>query len=284
MHEGWRNVALGEVLDLDIEIVKVASEAKYSLAGVYSFGRGLFEREPLLGVKTRYNVLHRLRPGQLVMSKLKAWEGALAVVPSRFDGFVVSPEFPTFCTSDDLDPSYLSLLCSQDWLWQLLQGQSRGMGGRRERVYPKRFLEVRVPLPPLSEQRRITDFARAIDTMLTAARAEADAAKVLRSAILRTAETLADGLVPLRDYLLKAKAGGTPDRGDPSNFGGDIPWLKSSEVGQDQIKATDEAISERGLLSSSAWLMPPGSIVIAMYGQGATAGSVGFTATTLGGC
>jgi len=41
MHEGWRNVALGEVLDLDVEIVKVASEAKYSLAGVYSFGRGL---------------------------------------------------------------------------------------------------------------------------------------------------------------------------------------------------------------------------------------------------
>jgi len=79
MREGWRHVALGEVLDIEVETVTVEPKAEYNLAGVYSFGRGLFERERLLGVKTNYKVMNRLRPGRLVMSKLKAWEGALAV-------------------------------------------------------------------------------------------------------------------------------------------------------------------------------------------------------------
>jgi type I restriction enzyme, S subunit len=222
MRDGWRNVALGELLDLDIEKVVVDSEARYLLAGVYSFGRGIFERESLLGLKTSYRALHRLRPGRLVMSKLKAWEGALAVVPSRFDGFIVSPEFPTFRTRDDLDPAYLGLLCSQPWFWQLLQDQSQGMGGRRERVHPRRFLEVRVPLPPIPEQRRVVDLISAVDTVVDAASTVMLAAKSLLVAHLRSA--FGGGtLLPLRSVIWSRCAQGR--RGRPCRSHRSLPTI-----------------------------------------------------------
>ncbi len=157
MREGWHEVRLRDVLALDLEPVIVRPEKGYRLAGVYSFGRGLFRRDPLLGANTSYKQLHRLRKGQLVLSKLKAWEGAITVVGETFDGYVLSPEFPTFSVRSELDPAYLSLVCSQRDFWERLQLESRGVGGRRERVHPRRLLEVPIVLPPLAEQRRIID-------------------------------------------------------------------------------------------------------------------------------
>jgi type I restriction enzyme S subunit len=210
MHEGWRHVVLGEVLKLEIDQVKVDPLATYKLAGVYSFGRGLFERERLLGAKTSYKVLHRLRPGQLVMSKLKAWEGALAVVPEAFDGFVLSPEFPTFTPRDDLDPQFLALVCTEAWFWQILQGQSQGMGGRRERVHPRRLLEVQVLLPPLPAQRRIVDLIAAVDDVVDQAHAERDACR-LALAEIRERECFKWERRTLVDLLLNIDSGRSPN-------------------------------------------------------------------------
>lgn len=178
MREGWREVRLGEVLALDLDPVNVRPETEYELAGVYSFGRGLFRRDPMLGATTSYKQLHRLRKGQLVLSKLKAWEGAIAVVGEAFDGCVLSPEFPTFSIVGALKARYLSLLCGQAGFWERLRLESRGVGGRRERVHPRRLLEVVVALPPLAEQRRIVDLVGAVEYLGTKAqdvRSAADA-------------------------------------------------------------------------------------------------------------
>lgn len=178
MREGWRAVRLGEVLALDVEPVIVSPETEYRLAGVYSFGRGLFRRDPLLGARTSYKQLHRLGKGQLVLSKLKAWEGAVAVVGEGFDGFVLSPEFPTFSITGALEPEYLSLLCRQSVFWERLRLESRGVGGRRERVHPRRLLEVAIGLPPLADQRRIVDLVWSSDLVIGSARHVASSSTV----------------------------------------------------------------------------------------------------------
>ena len=65
-------------------------------------------------------------------------------------------------------------------------------------------------------------------------------------------------------------AGGTPDRTDPECFGGGIPWVKSGELRDDILEATEETLSEKGLRESSARLVSAGTLLVAMYG--ATAG------------
>lgn len=53
-----------------------------------------------------------------------------------------------------------------------------------------------------------------------------------------------------------------------------IPWLKTKEVNYCRIYKTETYISEAGLKKSSAKLIPPNSVIVAMYGQGDTAGRV----------
>ncbi len=69
-------------------------------------------------------------------------------------------------------------------------------------------------------------------------------------------------------------AGGTPDRGNESLFGGTIPWIKSTEVNLGRIKETEEFLSEEGLQTSAAKWIPENSVLVAMYG--ATAAQVAY--------
>jgi hypothetical protein len=55
---GWRRVTLDKVLSLNNHEVSVESTKSYNIAGVYSFGRGLFRRASIEGSQTSYKVLH----------------------------------------------------------------------------------------------------------------------------------------------------------------------------------------------------------------------------------
>ena len=108
--------ALGEVLQLASVGVSVEPEGDYPIAGIYSFGRGLIRRPTIRGSETSYATLSRLSKGQLTMSKLNAWEGALAVVPEEFEGSYVSPEYPVFnIDRSQADPAYIAHLVRCAW-------------------------------------------------------------------------------------------------------------------------------------------------------------------------
>ena len=154
--------ALVEVLQPASAAVPVEPEGEYPIAGIYSFGRGLIRRPTIRGSETSYATLSRLHAGQLAMSKLNAWEGALAVVPEEFEGSYVSPEYPIFeIDSDQADPSYIAHLVTWPGLWERLT--PRGSMVRRKRTNPATLLATRAPLPDLDEQRRI---AARLDAMV----------------------------------------------------------------------------------------------------------------------
>ncbi|MDO0912068.1 hypothetical protein QQM39_14820 [Streptomyces sp. DT2A-34] len=136
----------------------MTSEEVYRIAGVRGFGNGVFAREQITGGQTSYKVLHRMAGGQFVMSRLKAFEGAIALVPDEFDGYFASPEFPTFSLREGVGESrYVKHLFGWPAFWDMLKGESKGIGARRERVSAERLLALQVPLPHLNEQRRIAD-------------------------------------------------------------------------------------------------------------------------------
>ena len=70
-------------------------------------------------------------------------------------------------------------------------------------------------------------------------------------------------------------SGGTPSRGNREYYRGSIPWIKSGELKDCTVTSTEETITERGLDSSSANIVPNGTLLIAMYG--ATVGRLGIT-------
>lgn len=76
--------------------------------------------------------------------------------------------------------------------------------------------------------------------------------------------------------IAKIYSGGTPSRTNPTYWGGNIPWVKTAQIQNNVISedSVDEWITEQGLKHSSARMVPKGTILMAMYGQGKTRGQV----------
>lgn len=152
---GARTRKLGDIIVLDEDEVQVAATTAYPQVGVRGFGGGLFAKATLVGAETTYRAFHRLFAGALVLSQVKGWEGAVAVCPAELSGWFVSPEYRTFrCVSSEARPTYLAGLVRTHWFWSKLADAARGVGARRERTRPERFLEIELAMPGMDRQTR----------------------------------------------------------------------------------------------------------------------------------
>lgn len=83
------------------------------------------------------------------------------------------------------------------------------------------------------------------------------------------------GTVAIGEICKYITSGGTPRSNIKEYyFPPEVPWLKTKEVNYFRIYETETYISKEGLQKSSAKLIPENSIIVAMYGQGDTAGRV----------
>ena len=81
--------------------------------------------------------------------------------------------------------------------------------------------------------------------------------------------------VKLGDICKYVTSGGTPKSSIKEYYEPkQIPWLKTKEVNYCRVYETESYISKDGLNNSSAKMIPQNSVIVAMYGQGDTAGRV----------
>lgn len=171
--QGWREVPLSSVLKRSSDSVAVVPSRRYPNLGIYSFGRGVFDKPPIEAGNTSATKLNRVKSGQFIYSRLFAFEGAYTYVPPEFDGYYVSNEFPAF----DVDPAQVDARWLATYLrtptrWVELGGASKGLGVRRQRVPAEAVLAYKVWLPPIERQR---EHLRMLDRL--------DHAQVLRRSI-----------------------------------------------------------------------------------------------------
>ena len=77
--------------------------------------------------------------------------------------------------------------------------------------------------------------------------------------------------------LTNVISGGTPSRNKSEYWeNGTIPWVKTTELENNIIVNVDEYITEAGLNGSSAKMVPVGTTLVAMYGQGKTRGMTAY--------
>ena len=144
----------------------------------------------------------------------------------------------------------------------------------------KGYLDLDIPIPPLPEQKRIVAKIDAAFEKIGKLKANAERnlanAKELFQSALDQAMRPKPGWVEKRlGEVCKTTSGGTPIKSRPEYYdGGTIPWLRSGEVCRKDISETEMFITPLGVANSSAKLMPPDTVVVAMYG--ATAAQVGI--------
>lgn len=92
------------------------------------------------------------------------------------------------------------------------------------------------------------------------------------------------GQIPEEWYLGKVKffskisAGATPDRNNIFFWNGDINWMSSGEVNQEVVTHTAETITTLALKRTSTKLLPIGTVMLALNGQGKTKGTAAVLA------
>ena len=155
----------------------------------------------------------------------------------------------------------------------------------------KALKEKEIPIPLIGEQRNIAQTLRQVDNAISLQDKQLQVTTDMKKTAMQTLFThglrgeaqkeTEIGLIP-KSWVIKTIndhfsviTGGTPPRRIPTFWtGGMIPWVKTTEVDYCVIQKTEEHITQAGLDRSAAKLLPPGTLLMAMYGQGVTRGKV----------
>jgi len=142
----------------------------YRLFGVRWWGEGVYEREAVDGSQTQYTKLSRIEDNDIVINKIWARHGSVAVVQKGLAGCYGGSEFPTFLPDPtQLEPRWIHWLSKTAAFWSWCAEKSYGTSGKN-RIRPEQFLAVEIPLPPLDEQRRIVTRIEALAARIAEAR------------------------------------------------------------------------------------------------------------------
>ncbi|MCF8569945.1 restriction endonuclease subunit S [Gordonia sp. HY002] len=222
--------------------------------------------------------------GTLLMSfKLTIGKVATLGIPAAHNEAIISI-FPR----PGVDQRFLGYFLSQFDYKELQDRQIKGNTLNKSKID-----RIPVPVPPETEQSKIADvldsLRRAVDlqrsVLANLDQLKAAAMQQLFAQGLRAEAQKDTEIGPLPgswelvtiDKHFSVVSGGTPSRGNASYWlDGTIPWVKTTEVKYAVITETEEHITPAGLDGSAAKLLPPGTLLLAMYGQGVTRGKVGI--------
>lgn len=194
---------------------------------------------------------------------------------------IVSPAYPVFeiTKQDIVIPEFLKYFFKSDSFQHSIAAFAQG--STRTSVKFGKMKTVEITLPSVPEQRHIVEVLDRAKTVIEVREQELQKLDELVNA--RFVEMFGDKQSGFKYPCSKVQeltdvcSGGTPDRNNAEYWeGGTIPWVKTTELQNNVINTVDEHITEKGLADSSAKLVPAGSILIAMYGQGKTRGMTAY--------
>ena len=187
-------------------------------------------------------------------------------------------------------PRYLNRFLHSPEYWNAISGASAGIA--LANVNASKLSLIRVPLAPLSEQRRI---AAKLDTTIAAVEAcrqrldgVAAILKRFRQAVLAAATSgeLTREWREERDReqdwepssiksIAEVGTGSTPLRSNQSFYSVDgMPWITSAATSEELITTANEFVTESGIKAGRLQIFPEGTLLVAMYGEGKTRGQV----------
>lgn len=277
---GWTEVALGDVCEVNPKprsLPGIDEEVAFlGMASVHVNGTtDAGELRRFGEVSKGYTQFER---GDVLVAKITPCfeNGKIAQADPRTPVAAGSTEFHVVRPREDVDARYVLHYLRQPWV--RLAGERRMTGSGGQRRVPASFVAtLPLPLPPLDEQRRIAAILDKADELRAKRRSALDKLESLTQSIFLDmfGDPVGNSRAWPRSALGEVAAtasGGTPDRAEPRYFGGAIRWVKSGELHSGVVVDTEETLTPEGLANSAAKLLPPGTLLVAMYG--ATAGVV----------
>jgi type I restriction enzyme S subunit len=218
-------------------------------------------------------------PGDVLVSTTRPNLNAVAKVPTELGDAIASTGFAVLRPCDDLDADYL-------FLWTRSPGfvasvSALVQGALYPAVTDRQLLNLKIPLPPLDEQRRIAARLRGqlqeIDGLADGTKVRNEELGHLRIRAYETAfpvtplSATAESATPdgwtwkSLGSLGRLESGHTPSRSRPDWWGGNIPWIALPDIraldGRD-VFDTLEHTNPEGIAHSAARVLPAGTVVL----------------------
>jgi len=246
--------------------------------------QGVVLRDIADGAAIRTKSQFQATAGQFVVSRIDARNGAFGIVPHELNQSVVSSNFLTFdIDKQRLEPQFLEFFAARRTFWEQCAAISEGTTNRVP-VRLDGFLALKLPLPPLAEQRRIVARIQGFVDHVSQVRSLQDQAAnevaTLTSSALESVFSpkpwpAAWGVRPLPEVadLARGKFGHRP-RNEPRFYGGTTPFIQIGDISNSNryIRSHSQTLNEAGLAISRSF--PAGTVVIAI--TGATIGVTGI--------
>lgn len=188
-----RRVRVGDVLRLDRRTVTIDPMAEYLPIGIRSFGKGLFRYPCTPGSELSKLRFFEVRPETLIVSNIKAWEGAIGVSSNADRGSIASSRFLSYVPTDaQIDIRYAAYFFLSERGLSLIGRASPGSADRNRTLAIDRFENLEIPLPDLDEQRRI---ASRLEALAGRTRAVGDATARAERVTRALPSALASGVI-----------------------------------------------------------------------------------------
>lgn len=182
----WEKYRLGDIAPLVRRAVEIEPDALYPELGLRSYGKGTFHKPALLGKEVGNKRLFEIKVGDLLFSNVFAWEGAVAVAKPDDNGRFGSHRYIT-CEVDcsRADTSFIFRFLTTPAGIALLTLASPGGAGRNRTLGLAALASIAIPLPPLAEQKKITQILDSVDAKLEALSAKQTHYQTLKRGLMQ---------------------------------------------------------------------------------------------------
>lgn len=153
-----RVARISDILRFERYEVQPVADSLYRQIGVYSWGKGIIENDPLAGSDLSKVKYYSFPGNALILSNIQAWEGAVATsTPRQALEFIASQRFLPYVPidPDEVCVRYLFHYFLSDHGMTLLRRASPGSVTRNRTLGRKAFEALSVPLPGIKDQRII---------------------------------------------------------------------------------------------------------------------------------
>lgn len=239
-----------------------------------------------------------VRSGDILVSTVRTYLRAIALVPKEYDGCVASTGFAVLRAKGSCSSRFLHWLLKSDDVINKIMILSKGQN--YPSITAEDLLNIRIRMPlEIEDQERIANYLECklslIDENIENKVKICTKLREYRQSLITRIVTkglnpdvkLCDsgvvwmGKIPQHwsvcavKWLTDITSGGTPDRTNKEYWTpGTIPWIKTGELQNNTITESEEKISLLGMKNSAAKLFPVETLLVAMYG--ATRGMTGL--------
>ncbi|MFB2752502.1 restriction endonuclease subunit S [Shewanella xiamenensis] len=182
----WKEDRLDSFIKRVNDPVYVEQTTEYCQIGIRCHGKGIFHKDKVTGAEIGNKRVFWVHTKALVINIVFAWERAIAVTSENEKGFIASHRFPMYVPVEDKsDLDYLLYFFLSPRGEFLLNLASPGGAGRNKTLGQAEFSRLKVKLPSLAEQQKITQFLQAIDNKIAAVAEQIEQTKQFKKGLLQ---------------------------------------------------------------------------------------------------